>query len=101
MALGSKGFGAPGGTRAKREKGDLRSPTTAPGEIGLRRLASGARAARGICVCTEKNVEALHGARDSRSFDGLAGNTAAREGTRPKIHQAAGRVHEGVGAEKR
>src|SRR4029077_14604973 len=101
MAFGSKGFGASGGTRAKREKSDLRSPTTAPAEIGLRRLASSARATGGICFFAEKNVEALHGAGDSGQPDGLAGDTAAREGTRPKIRQAAGGVHEGVGAEER
>src|SRR5229473_2058782 len=101
MAPGSGQFGAPGGTRAKREKGDLRFPTTAPGTTGLRRLTRGARATGGICLFAEKNTEALHRARDSGNFDGVAGDTAARQGTRPKIRHAAGGIHEGVGTEKR
>src|SRR5260370_6468931 len=101
MALAGAGFGAPGGARPEREKSDLRSPATAPRTIGLRRLASGARATGGICFFAEKNTEAVHGARDSGSFDGLAGGTAARQGTRPKIRHAASGIHEGVGTEKR
>src|SRR6267378_2077039 len=101
MAPGSKGFGAPGHACAKREKGDLRSPATAPGTIGVRPLTSGARATGGICFFAEKNSEALHGAGDSGQSDGVAGDTAAREGTRPKIRQTAGGIHEGVGTKKR
>src|SRR6266480_2526433 len=101
MAPGSGGFGASGHTCAKREKGDLRSPATAPGTIGVRPLTSGARATGGICFFAEKNTEALHGAGDSGQSDEVAGDTAAREGTRPKICHAAGRVYEGVGTEKR
>src|SRR6267143_51585 len=101
MAPGRGGFGAPGHARAKREKGDLRSPATAPGTIGVRPLTFGAGATGGICFFAEKNTEALHDAGDSGQPDGVAGDSAAREGTRPKIRQAAGGVHEGVGTEKR
>src|SRR5437879_2033200 len=101
MAPGSKGFGAAGHTGANREKGDLRSLATAPGTIGVRPLTSGARATGGICFFAKKNTEALHGAGDSGQSDEVAGDTAAREGTRPKICHAAGRVYEGVGTEKR
>src|SRR2546421_1495606 len=101
MAIGSKGFGASGHTCAKREKGDLRSSATAPGTIGVRPLTSGARATGGICFFAKKNSEALHGAGDSGQSDGVAGDSAAREGTRPKICHAAGGVYEGVGSEKR
>src|SRR5712671_4289137 len=101
MAPGSGGFGAPGHACAKREKGDLRPSAGAPGKIGLRPLASGARTTGGICFFSEKNTEALHGAGDSGSSAGVAGDPAAREGTGSKIRQAAGGIHEGVGTEKR
>src|SRR5216684_5407272 len=101
MAPGSSGSGSLGGARAKREKGDLRPSAGAPGKIGFRPLASGARATGGIRFFAEKNIEALHGAGDSGSADGVAGNITAREGTRSKIRYAAGGIHEGVGTEKR
>ena len=101
MALGSGGFSAPGGARAKREKGNLRPPATAPGATGVRPLACGARGTGGIYFFAEKNAEALHGTRDSGSSDGVAGDSAAREAARPKIRQTAGGIHEGVGTEKR
>src|SRR5882724_3969384 len=101
MAPGSAGFGAPGGARAKREEGHLRPAASAPGKISVRPLASGPPATGGICFFAEKNTEELHGARDSGRPDGVAGDPAAREGTGPKIRQAAGGVYEGVGTEKR
>ena len=101
MALGSGGFSAPGGARAKREKGNLRPPATAPGATGVRPLACGARGTGGIYFFAEKNAEALHGTRDSGNSDGVAGDPAAREAARPKIRQTAGGIHEGVGTEKR
>src|SRR6267142_2271557 len=101
MAPGGAGFGAPGHAWAKGEEGHLQPSASAPGEIGFRPLAGGAQATGGICFFAEKNTEALHGAGDSRSSDGVAGDTAAREGTGPKICQAAGGIHEGVGTEKR
>src|SRR6202521_553385 len=101
MAPGSGGFGGTGHACAKGEKGDLRPLRSAPGKIGFRWLASGARATGGICFFAEKNTEALHGAGDSGSSDGVAGDPAAREGTGPKIRQAAGGIHEGGGKEKR
>src|SRR5438876_9385316 len=101
MALGSGGFSAPGGARAKRKEGDLRPPATASGATGVRPIACGARGTGGIYFFAEENAEALHGTRDSGSSDGVAGDSAAREAARPKIRQTAGGIHEGVGTEKR
>ena len=101
MAPGGGGLGAPGGARAKRQKGDLRHPATAPGAIALRPVACGAGAAGRVCFVREKNAQAVDRAGDSGPPDGVAGNTAACQGTGPKIRDATGGIHEGMGTEER
>src|SRR5437016_3816024 len=101
MAPGGRGSGAPGRARAKRQEGDLRHPATAPGAIGLRPAACGTGATGGVCFVREKSAEAVNRAGDSGEPWGVARDTAAREGTRPKIRDATDRIHEGVGTEER